>query len=160
MPYRWSPDSDPVLTLWPHRSLPPRGFAVLVLGLYTLAILPLLELLGTALFWGVLPFNLTAVAGVWWAFRRNYRDGEVLENLSLNNHILHLSHRDKTGKSQTWQCNVHWAVIEMHQIKGPVPNYITLTGNGRQVEIGRFLSEDERLQLYDELSQFLRDRAA
>ena len=36
---------------------------------------------------------------------------------------------------------------------------MTLTGNGRTVEIGSFLSEDERKQLYVELDDFLRDNA-
>jgi uncharacterized membrane protein len=33
-----------------------------------------------------------------------------------------------------------------------VPNYVTLSGAGREVEIGAFLSEDERKALYGELS--------
>jgi uncharacterized membrane protein len=32
-----------------------------------------------------------------------------------------------------------------------VPNYLTLKGNGREVEIGAFLSEPERLTLRREL---------
>ena len=33
-----------------------------------------------------------------------------------------------------------------------MPNYVTLKGQGREVEIGAFLSEDERLSLRDELA--------
>ena len=32
-----------------------------------------------------------------------------------------------------------------------MPFYVTLNGNGREVEIGAFLSEDERKSLYEEL---------
>jgi uncharacterized membrane protein len=39
----------------------------------------------------------------------------------------------------------------MHPKGGPVPNYVTLSGNGREVEIGAFLSEEERKALYDDL---------
>jgi uncharacterized membrane protein len=37
-----------------------------------------------------------------------------------------------------------------------VPFYVTLTGNGRTVEIGAFLSEEERKDLFNELSEALR----
>ena len=43
----------------------------------------------------------------------------------------------------------------MHLRKGPVSHYVTLSGNGRTVEIGSFLSEDERKQLFSELQDFL-----
>jgi uncharacterized membrane protein len=38
-----------------------------------------------------------------------------------------------------------------------VPNYVTLSGNGREVEIGAFLSEDERKALYQDLAQTFLD---
>jgi uncharacterized membrane protein len=45
--------------------------------------------------------------------------------------------------------------VTLHPKGGPIPNYVTLSGNGREVEIGSFLSEPERLSLYDELSKLL-----
>ena len=36
-----------------------------------------------------------------------------------------------------------------------MPNYVTLTGCGREVEIGAFLSEDERMALFQDLSRQL-----
>jgi len=43
----------------------------------------------------------------------------------------------------------------MHQTGGLVPYYVTLKGNGRTVENGAFLSEDERRALYGELASAL-----
>jgi uncharacterized membrane protein len=34
---------------------------------------------------------------------------------------------------------------------GPVENYLTLRGAGREVEIGRFLTPEERVSLHEEL---------
>ena len=49
----------------------------------------------------------------------------------------------------------YWAKLKIYETEGPVANYITLTGNGKEVELGAFLSEDERKALYGELEQML-----
>ena len=52
MPYRWTtqttPD-QPVLILWPHRSLPRRGFAAMILFAFTMGTIPLYGLLGSVI---------------------------------------------------------------------------------------------------------------
>ena len=55
------------------------------------------------------------------------------------------------GRVQEWDCQSYWAKAQMHPTGGPVAHYITLKGKGREVEIGAFLSEDERKALYAEL---------
>ncbi|WP_204115732.1 DUF2244 domain-containing protein [Shimia biformata] len=156
MPYRWTPDQPTVLTLWPYRSLPRRGFAAMILMAFTLGTIPLYGLLGTVLLWGILPFVLIAVAALWWGLERSYRDGEVIEELSRQGDDLCLVHRPARGPVLTWQANVYWVRAELHPTDGPVEDYVTLTGNGRTVEIGRFLSPEERQQLFDELTDYLR----
>ena len=44
----------------------------------------------------------------------------------------------------------------LHASGGPVPNYITLRGGDREVELGAFLSEDERIALFGVVSEMLR----
>ncbi|WP_372571080.1 DUF2244 domain-containing protein [Ruegeria jejuensis] len=153
MPYRWTTSSDThaELRLWPHNSLPPKGFAATVLGIFALATIPLIMLLGSILLWGILPFVLLAVAGIWWALQINYRSRRILEVLTLSDADAHLIRHDPGGSVQEWHCNRHWAQPELHPDDGPVPNYVTLKGGGREVEIGAFLSEDERKALYDDL---------
>ncbi|WP_353312691.1 DUF2244 domain-containing protein [Shimia sp. NS0008-38b] len=163
MPYRWDTSAStdqPVLSLRPHRSLPRRGFAAMVLFAFTMGTLPLYGLLGTAFLWGLLPFILLMVAGLWWGLERSYKDGDILEELTLQDDTLRLSHKPARGQSQQWECNIYWVQVRSHAHGGPVPYYITLTGNGRTVEIGRFLSEEERQTLYPELEAFLRENAA
>src|SRR5690554_7199142 len=72
-----------VLRLWPHRSLPRTGFVTFIALTAGLLALPLIALLGSPVLWGLLPFVVTTVAGVWIALQRSYRDGEVLEELAL-----------------------------------------------------------------------------
>ena len=157
MPHTWTKSDPTVLTLWPYRSLPRRGFAAMILMAFGLGTVPLYGLIGTVLLWGILPFVLLMVGALWWGLERSYKDGDILEELRLQNDTLSLSHRPARGQTKTWDCNPYWARVEMHVSGGPVPHYITLSGNGRTVEIGSFLSEDERKVLYTELHDFLRD---
>jgi uncharacterized membrane protein len=157
MPYHWSdtPDGPLVLSLTAHRSLPPKGFAAVILITVAFLALPLISVLGTAVLWWMLPFLGAAVWALWAALRRSYRDGEVSEALTRSGDILTLTHSPARGADLSWSCNVYWAKVEAHQQNGPVPNYLTLSGNGRQVELGRFLSEDERKELFVEMQSYL-----
>ncbi len=158
MPYEWLPHDRAAparLHLWPYRSLPRRGFVGFIAVTCALIALPLLTVLGSPVLWGLLPFFLIAVAGVWYALARSYRDGEIVEDLTFAPDSLTLIRHGPHGRRQNWQANPHWVRVSLHQNGGPVPNYLTLTGNGREVELGAFLSEDERLKLRDEVQQHL-----
>lgn len=161
MPYEWTDPnhSQAKLRLWPHRSLPRRGFATAVLLAFTAGSLPLYGLLGTSLLWGLLPFVLLMVGGLWYAFERSYRSAEMGEELRRDGDQITLIHRPLKGPAKEWNCNIYWARTVLHVSGGPVPYYVTLTGNGREVEIGRFLSEDERKALHSELAHFLKQAA-
>ncbi len=169
MPYEWveTPDEAPErsgafsfvagdppmarLRLWPHRSLNARGF-VWFIGLTAAMIaLPLVALLGSPALWGLLPFVLAAIAGVWWALRRSARDGQLSEVLTLWRDRVELVRTDPNGRHQSWQAEPYWVRVEMHKVGGPVEHYLTLKGGGREVEIGAFLSPDERVALSGEL---------
>lgn len=160
MPYTWTEpetaDQPRELHLWPHNSLPPRGLAIFVLATFALLMVPLLALLGSVLLWGILPFILMAVGGIWLALSRSYHHRRILEVLTLTHDTAHLTRHNPDGAVQEWDCNRYWVSPEMHTTGGPVPYYVTLRGGGREVEIGAFLSEDERRALYDELRGALR----
>ncbi len=53
--------------------------------------------------------------------------------------------------------NPHWVKPKLHPTGGPVPHYLTLTGGPRVVELGAFLTEDERKILHGELRARLAD---
>jgi uncharacterized membrane protein len=160
MPYSWtkSPtaqDADE-LHLWPHQSLPPQGFVFFIGATFLLLLMPLIPLLGTFVLWGLLPFLMAALAAIWLALNRSRRNAQVLEVLTLSGDRAHLIRRDPKGGIREWDCNRYWVRPELHETEGPVPKYVTLTGNGRRVEIGAFLSEDERVSLYDDLVRRLK----
>lgn len=160
MPYEWMPTDAPgapkaELHLWPFRSLPRRGF-VWIMGLgFSLILIPLLALLGSTTLWWLLPFALGAMGALWFFIEKSYKDGEILEKLLIWSDHMTLTRHGPGRKVQHWEANTYWVTVEMHKKGGPVPNYVTLKGNNREVEIGAFLSEKERPRLYDELAEVL-----
>ncbi len=143
------------LVLWPHRSLPPRGFAIFILLTYALFMLPLMALLGTAALWGLLPFLLGTLALTWYFLQRSYRDGALREELTLWDDRVELVRINPRGPRQRWEANPYWVRVGLLPEGGPVEQYVTLRGGARTVEIGAFLSPDERKALYDELRREL-----
>ena len=141
--------------LWPYNSLKPKGF-VLFLGItFALISIPLFNILGTKVFWGLFPFLFVTVTGVWFALRKSLNDRQILEQLTLSKEEIILVRQDPSGEQRQWVCSPYWAKLKMYEKDGPVSNYITLTGNGREVELGSFLDEEERKNLYCELSSLL-----
>lgn len=158
MPYEWLPPENDAerLHLWPWRSLPRRGFVWFIAATAGLITLPLLAVLGTRVLWGLLPFLVLAVGGIWWALQKSWRDGEILEDLQISPDRITLSRYGPGKKRQDWQANPHWVRVSRYETGGPVPQYLTLSGGPREVEIGSFLTPDERLRLEWELRRKLR----
>lgn len=156
MPYQWTtePDASPQeMRLWPHQSLPPKGMAAFVLTTFTMILIPVVTLLGSPVLWGLLPFVLLAVWGMYYALQRNHHALKVVEVLTLDEKEAQLVRTEPSGKVREWDCNRYWTTITKYEKDGPVPHYVTLKGEGREVEIGAFLSEDERIALYEELQR-------
>ena len=156
MPYQWSPTPNPHLRLWPHQSLDPAGFAWFIGVTAATIALPLIAMLGSPVWWGLLPFIGAALAGMWYAIRRNARDRAITEELHLTPDSITLHRHGPREQHKEWQANPHWVQVTLYPTEGPVPHYLTLRGNGREVELGAFLSEDERRALSSELRQKLR----
>lgn len=155
MPYQWlppSPQGDIELRLWPHRSLTRAGFVGFVGVTAALISAPLIGLIGKPVLWGLLPFLAVAVAGLWFALRKSERDREILEVLTLTQTLTHLSRTGPDRRHRDWQVNTYWLEPVLHPSGGPVPNYLTLRGGPREVELGAFLTEPERIALHRDLS--------
>ena len=161
MPYRWSaPSTDPdaphriELYIWPHRSLPRRGF-VWVIGITAGALaLPMLAVVGSTVLWGLLPFGLLAIWGLWFAIERSYRSGTTREHLILTPDTFKVTRHDPDREDRIWRTNPYWVRVSLHQ-RGPVESYLTVTDGQRKIELGGFLSPEERQALHDDLHREL-----
>lgn len=148
------------LHLWPHRSMPKRGFAAFIGATFVLLLLPLLAVLGTPILWGLAPFVFGAFWFLYAMIQKNYRDGEILEELRLWSDWAELTRSARNRAPLTWAANPYWISVHLHETGGPVPGYLTLKGAGREVELGAFLSADERAALHGTLRDVLARVAA
>ncbi len=158
MPYEWLPPEgdNRRLHLWPYRSLPRRGMVWFLGGTSICIVVPLLGLIGTPVLWGLLPFLLATLAAIWWALEKSFRDAEIVEEMEITPDQLTLVRHGPRGKRQDWQANPHWVRLTLHASAGPVPQYLTMKGEGREVELGAFLTEVERRRLAAEITEVLR----
>jgi len=157
MPFALKPSGSLAwqLRLWPHNALKPRGFTA-VIGLCAgLLALPLLALLGQPALWGLLPFAGLTLGGLWLAIRRNWRDRAVFEEMALSSAEVHLRRVEPRGEVMEWQAHPQWIMLHLAAKGGPVEQYLTLTGGSRAVELGAFLTPDERVALHRELDRIL-----
>ena len=165
MPLEWSeergapdetgaPSRVRVLSLWPYRSLSNRGFAWFIGTTCALVAVPLLTLLGSPVIWFLLPFFAVTVGLTWVLLRRSWRTGDLVEELRLAPGQIRLDRRDPDGTRRDWEANPYWVRVAMHD-GHPVENYLTLRGGPREVEIGAFLTPDERAELRPELEHAL-----
>lgn len=142
------------LRLTPHSSLSGRGFAWAIGVFYAGLCVPLVGLVGTVALWGVLPFGLAAMATLWLALRRSWRDRDIEERFRVTPTLARLDRREPDGTTRDWEANPYWVRVEM-TARGPVEKYLTLEGGPRRVEIGAFLTPGEREALRDTVMRAL-----
>jgi uncharacterized membrane protein len=144
------------LILTPHRPLTEAGFRALLLAAFLGMLIPMVALLGTPMLWVILGFAL-AVLGLLWALMRQHARAAVTEELVLTEDSLQVTRRGPRGGLRDWRSNPHWTRVELHETGGPVESYLTLAGGGRTIELGAFLSPEERVALGRELRVALAD---
>ena len=69
---------------------------------------------------------------------------------------MRLERHDPRKPPRDWEANPYWVTIHIHERGGPVPQYLTLRGGGREVELGAFLTPGERMGLKRTLDAELR----
>ncbi|MEM8786880.1 MAG: DUF2244 domain-containing protein [Pseudomonadota bacterium] len=142
------------LTLWPHRSLTSGG-AQWVVGLAAGGMaLPLASLSGSRVGWGLLPFLVGALYLLYTALRRSYRDGRLREDLRIWPDLITVTRVDPRGRVRRWHANPYWVTAHLHE-DAAIESYLTLKGNGREIELGAFLSPEERVALYHDVTREL-----
>ncbi len=138
------------LTLWPNRSLTPQGSAGFLSLFAVCLFIPLLPLLGTAAAWALLPFLAGMLLAVYAAIRRSFADGRLVEELRLWPDLITVERREPRGAVRRWHADPNWVRLRLLE-NARIEKYLTLEGNGREIELGAFLSPEEREQVHADL---------
>ena len=136
-------------TLRPHRSLEPRGFALLMAAI---AGVSFISGLAFALHgaWPVMGFFGLDVAIVYIAFRANYRAADSSERVALSETKLTVERYRHGHLIGRWAFQPYWLRIDVTD--GPRPG-VVLKSRGHSVSVGSFLAPDERVGFAQALSQ-------
>ena len=160
------PDKNPrwleQITIWPHRSLSPKGFAI-VMGILA----GLLFIIGLGFFlagaWPVIGFLGLELLVVWGAFKLNYRAARHRETIHTTTEELMVESQTPAGKQAQKSFPIGWLRVSLSPSKSPVMNSrdqqkIILSSHGEQAEIGKYLHPAEKAGLSRELGAMI-DRA-
>lgn len=140
--------------LLPYRSLPPRGFNILmlVLGGISVAAGTLFVSLGA---WPVCGFFGLDVALVYLAFRLSYRSARQRETLRLGEDELTVERVGIRGDRRLWRFQPFWVRV-MFEERADDSNRLALVSHGQTLPIGTFLPPPVRR----EVATTLRDALA
>ena len=145
--------------LWPHRSLPPRGFHMLMLGLGCLSFIAGVCFVAAGA-WPVCGFFGLDVALLYLAFRLSYRSARQRETLRLANDQFTVERVDIYGARRSWRFQPFWLRVVLEERRDE-SNRLLLASHGKSLVIGDFLAPPVRRDLAATLRDVLsRWRAA
>ena len=150
------------MTIWPHRSLSPKGFAI-VIGVLA----GFLFLIGLGFFlagaWPVIGFLGLELLVVWGAFKLNYRAARHRETIHTTTEELMVESQTPAGKRAQKSFPIGWLRVSLSPSESPVmksrdQQKVILSSHGEKAEIGKYLHPAEKAGLSRELGAMI-DRA-
>jgi uncharacterized membrane protein len=131
--------------LLPHRSLPPRGFRLmmLLLGLVSLAVGIGFVSIGA---WPVCGFFGLDVAALYLAFRISYRRARQREVLRLAGDDFTVERIGIYGERRLWRFQPFWLRVVLEE-RSDASNRLVIGSHGRSLVIGDFLPPATRREL-------------
>lgn len=116
--------------------------------------MPLWGIAGTPVFWGLAPFMVMAFIGLWFAIRRNGRNLELTETVWIWRDEVRVERREADGRVLRWQADPMKVRLHLHK-DAKIDDYLTVTGGGREIELGAFLAPEERVDLAADVERAL-----
>ena len=140
-----------IITIWPHRSLSPRGFAILLGALSAIAFLAGLTffIIGA---WPVIGFLGLEFGVLYFAFKYNYRAAKAYEQLLIHKQGIEIVRMSPKGIKQQTNLGSLWLKAEIQKSRHR-RKILGLRLHSEFHEIGAFLPPAEKNQLKDLINQ-------
>ncbi len=139
----------------PNRSLSSEGtlivFSILAIGL----IFPIIPFMGSQIGITLTLFSGGTLYLFLFFLGKNFQSGQVYEEIKISYEKIEIIHKEKYKKEITWEGNPFWTNVIMEDNPNKVENYLTIKEKGRHIELGAFLSPDERIDLKNEIQNAL-----
>ncbi len=142
------------ITLLPYRSLSKRGFRNLMfivcfvffsIGMYFWYI-------GA---WPVFGFLGLDVLLLYYAFKINYKSGEIFETIKIIRENLLITRNFPSGKKQTWNLEPYWTKVEILN-PGRHQHNLVIKSRNKVVLLGSFLNYDDKKKLLNQIESALK----
>ena len=154
----WTDTREPTflrMRLAPNRSLDSNGTKIVFLLIACGFLLPIIPFIGSPI-----GTTLTIFSGLTFylfliMLQRNFQQGNTFEEIFISKSKIVVVHQEKNKKQKTWEGNPYWTKVTLDINNPKLKNYLTLAGKGRHIELGAFLSPDERIQLKDKIQNAL-----
>ena len=143
------------IRLFPNRSLDTYGTKV-VSGIIACGfLLPIIPFIGSPI--GI---TLTIFSGLTFylflaLLQKSFQEGNTFEEILISRHKIIVVHKEKNEEHKTWEGNPYWTRVNVDVNNRKLKNYLTLAGKGKHIELGAFLSPDERIELRDKIQNAL-----
>ena len=140
-------------TLFPHRSLSPSGFVLLMcaIGLFSFVLGMAFLMIGA---WPVLGFFCLDVLLIYIAFKLNYRSGRRYETVEVTREGMTITRVHPGGKAETFNFNPFWVRVRLREEEDG-RTQLSLASQGREFLFAQFLTDDERRDFAGALSKAL-----
>ena len=150
----WKSTEEPTflrMRLIPNRSLDVNGtkvvFGVIACGF----LLPIIPFIGSPI-----GTTLTIFSGMTFylfltLLQKNFQQGNTFEEILISKSKIIVVHQEENKAQKTWEGNPYWTKVNVDTHNPKLKNYLTLAGAGKHIELGAFLSPDERIELPDKI---------
>ena len=86
---------------------------------------------------------------------KSFQSGQLYEEIKISAEKIEITHKEKNKNKLTWEGNPFWTTVKIEDKSDRVENYLTIREKGRCIELGAFLSPNERIDLKNEIQNAL-----
>ena len=142
------------ITVLPYRSLSKKGFRNLMF------IVSLIFFLVGVFFWYIGAWPVFGFLGLdvlllYYAFKINYKSGEIFETVKIIQQNLLITRNFPSGKIQSWDLEPYWTKAEILKENSHNHNLVIKSEN-KVVMIGSFLNFKDKKQLMKKINEALK----